>query len=236
MPSMPDAETTCAYQFKVVLRDVSPMVWRRLLLRSDQSIADLHYAIQIAMDWSDQHLNCFRIHAKDYGVAHIGGNSFADNADHVFLGSFRFRIRERFLYEYDFYDHWVHEIRLEKKLPLSAKRFYPVCVGGAHVAPTEDCGGARAYMEHIDPRWRQWWDKWPQKEFQSALEVLKRFLDRPEEHIQPGDGEKLLAAATAWREHRKRSPDKIDRSAMNKRLRQYAVGDRAWLFCEIIGG
>ena len=66
---MPDAETTCAYQFKVVLRDVSPMVWRRLLLRSDQSIADLHYAIQIAMDWSDQHLNCFRIHGKDYGVA-----------------------------------------------------------------------------------------------------------------------------------------------------------------------
>ena len=40
---MRDAETTCVYQFKVVLRDVSPMVWRRLLLRSDQSIADLHY-------------------------------------------------------------------------------------------------------------------------------------------------------------------------------------------------
>ena len=40
---MPDAETTCVYQFKVVLRDVSPMVWRRLFLRSGQSIADLHY-------------------------------------------------------------------------------------------------------------------------------------------------------------------------------------------------
>ena len=70
---MLDAEATCVYQFKIVLRDVSPMVWRRLLLRSDQSIADLHYAIQIAMDWSDQHLNCFHIHGKDYGVAHIGG-------------------------------------------------------------------------------------------------------------------------------------------------------------------
>ena len=114
---MPDAETTCAYQFKVVLRDVSPMVWRRLLLRSDQSIADLHYAIQIAMDWSDQHLNCFHIHGKDYGVAHIVGMSFADNPDRVSLANFRFRIRERFLYEYDFYDHWVHEVRLEKTLP-----------------------------------------------------------------------------------------------------------------------
>jgi hypothetical protein len=44
----------------------------------------------------------------------------------------------------------------------------------------------------------------------------------------------LLAAATAWKEHRKRSSDKIDRSAMNKRLLQYAMGERAWLFCEII--
>jgi hypothetical protein len=46
----------CVYQFKVVLRGISPMIWRRLLLRSDQSIADLHYTIQIAMDWSDSHL------------------------------------------------------------------------------------------------------------------------------------------------------------------------------------
>ena len=90
------------------------MVWRRLLLRSDQSIADLHFAIQFAMGWSDQHLNCFRIPCKNYGVAHIGGLGLSDHAGHVFLASFRFRIRERFLYEYDFYDQWVHEIRLEK--------------------------------------------------------------------------------------------------------------------------
>jgi hypothetical protein len=31
---------------------VSPMVWRRLLLRSDHNIADLHHAIQISMGWS----------------------------------------------------------------------------------------------------------------------------------------------------------------------------------------
>ena len=44
-----------------------------------------------------------------------------------------------------------------------------------------------------------------------------------------------MAAVTAWKEHRKRGPDKIDRSAMNRRLRQYARGDREWLFCETIG-
>jgi hypothetical protein len=48
---------SCIYQFKVVLRGISPMIWRRLLLRSDHSIADLHYTIQIAMGWSDTHLH-----------------------------------------------------------------------------------------------------------------------------------------------------------------------------------
>jgi Plasmid pRiA4b ORF-3-like protein len=61
---MPGPQMLCVYQFKVVLRGVSPMIWRRLLLRSDHTIADLHYAIQIAMGWSDAHLNRFHSTAE----------------------------------------------------------------------------------------------------------------------------------------------------------------------------
>jgi hypothetical protein len=66
-------ELVCVYQFKVVLHGISPMIWRRLLLRSNQSIADLYYAVQIAMGWTDSHLHRFHIHGNDYGVAHEGG-------------------------------------------------------------------------------------------------------------------------------------------------------------------
>ena len=128
---MPGPQMLGVYQFKVVLRGVSPMIWRRLLLRSDQTIADLHYAIQIAMGWSDAHLNRFHIHGKDYGVAHEGGLTFSDNPGRVRLAQFGFRLRERFLYEYDFYDGWQHDVRLEKVLPLNSKRVLPVCTGGA---------------------------------------------------------------------------------------------------------
>ena len=98
------------------------MIWRRLLLRSDHSTADLHYAIQIAMGWSDAHLNRFHIHGRDYGVAHEGGLTFSDDPEGVRLAQFRFRLRERFLYEYDFYDLWQHDVRLEEVLPLNSKR------------------------------------------------------------------------------------------------------------------
>ena len=103
---MPGPQMRCVYQFKVALRGISPMIWRRLLLRSDHSIADLHYAIQIAMGWSDAHLNRFHIHGKDYGVAHEGGLTFSDDPEGVRLAQFRFRLRKRFLYEYDFSDLW----------------------------------------------------------------------------------------------------------------------------------
>ncbi|MGH8068783.1 MAG: IS1096 element passenger TnpR family protein [Candidatus Entotheonellia bacterium] len=46
--------------FKVVLLGISPMIWRRLLVRSDSTIADLHHIRQIAMGWSDTHLHLFR--------------------------------------------------------------------------------------------------------------------------------------------------------------------------------
>ena len=146
---MPDPQTPCVYRLKVVLRGISPMVWRRLLLRSDHPIADLHYAIQIAMGWSDAHLNRFHLHGKDYGVSHEGGLTFSDDPNRVRLAQFGLRLRERFLYEYDFYDGWLHDVRLENVLPLNSKRALPACTGGKGPAPPGSacssglCGGWR---------------------------------------------------------------------------------------------
>ena len=36
------------YQLRVVLRGISPLIWRRLLVRSDSTVAELHEAIQVA--------------------------------------------------------------------------------------------------------------------------------------------------------------------------------------------
>lgn len=134
------------YQLRVRLREISPEIWRRLLVRSDSTIANLHYTLQIVMWWSNFHLHQFIIHGKHYGVAKIGGMLFSDDPRQVRLEDFRFRINERFLYEYDFGDLWQHEIRVEKKLPIDPKKIYLVCTGGARLTPPEDCGGPWAYM------------------------------------------------------------------------------------------
>jgi hypothetical protein len=99
------------YQLRIWLKGISPMIWRRLLVKSNSTIADLHYTVQIAMGWDDDHLNQFIIQGKSYGVYHEGGVSFSDNAKHVYLSDFQFRPKEKFTYEYNFFDHWEHEIR-----------------------------------------------------------------------------------------------------------------------------
>src|SRR5512135_605841 len=61
------------YQLHVWIRRISPMIWRRLLVRNESTLADLHDVLQIAFGWSDFHLHRFRIHGRDYGTNRVGG-------------------------------------------------------------------------------------------------------------------------------------------------------------------
>jgi hypothetical protein len=86
------------YQLRIRLCAISPLIWRRLLVRSDTSIADFHHLIQFAFGWTDSHLHRFVLHGKAYGIAYIGGITFTDNPRQVRLATFCFRPNKRFLY------------------------------------------------------------------------------------------------------------------------------------------
>ena len=60
------------YQLKNVLRDISPMVWRRLKIAGNTDLGDLHTIIQLAMGWKDYHIHMLRIYAKKYGAYQSG--------------------------------------------------------------------------------------------------------------------------------------------------------------------
>jgi hypothetical protein len=61
------------------------------------------------MGWTNSHLHRFVIHGKEYGRAYDGGMGFANDPKRITLADFRFRLRERFVYEYDFNEHWQHD-------------------------------------------------------------------------------------------------------------------------------
>jgi hypothetical protein len=84
------------YQLHVWWREISPMIWRRLLVRSDSIIANLHYILQMAMGWGGYYLHHFIMRGKRYGIPQPGGLGFPDDSTQVRLADMRLRLRERF--------------------------------------------------------------------------------------------------------------------------------------------
>ena len=201
------------YQFHVWIRQISPMIWRRLLVRSDSSVADLHYTLQIAFGWSDDHLNLFHIHGQDYGVYHDGGVSFSKNPNLVKLSDFQFRKNERFTYEYDFGDWWEHTVRLEERLPLDKDKTYPRCIGGQRRAPPEDCGGPIAFMARRD--------EIPILEYE-LLEDIEESLRR-DDMVAIRARIEGIGELQEWLEL-----DTFDRRAVNHQLKQFSANEPAW--------
>ncbi len=208
------------YQFRFYLKEISPMIWRRLLIRNDSSIADLHHCIQIAMGWEDWYLHQFTIQGKAYGIAYSGGISFSDSARKVYLKDLCFRQNEKFTYEYNFFDHWVFEVRLEKKLPIDPRKICPLCTGGSRAAPPEDCGGPWAFMEledHYAP-----WDierkfmKLLKKHLATEKEDEEEEEDYDDDIYETEDEEETLYNLAYWA-HRHR----FNRRKVNRQLQEY---------------
>lgn len=197
------------YQLRIWIRKISPQIWRRLLVRSDSTIAELHGTLQIAFGWADDHLHQFLIRGKPYGIGRIGGIMFDDNPCQVQLRDFHFRLKETWLYEYDLTDWWQHEIRLEHILPFDPTKRYPICTAGKRRGPIEDCGGPLAFME-LQDEYSQW-------------KVLPQFAQLLLDHRDDlDDHQEELRHLAYWvvREN-------IDRRTLNSRLAEYGAGQQA---------
>jgi hypothetical protein len=201
--------TGTVYQLRVVLAGISPMVWRRLLVPAETSVAGLHAILQAAFGWSDEHLHRFTIHAVEYGLWRPGSAGFSRDARQVRLSGFGLRPRERFTYEYNFFAGWHHDIRVEQILPCSPRRRYPACSGGARQAPPEDCGSLEEFLAL-----RQ---RWPPVLIATRMaEILSDLLDADG---NTPDGE----AIGDYRDELARlldlaRLDKLDRAALNSAL------------------
>lgn len=142
------------YQLKVTLRWTKPPIWRRLLVPAGFTLADLHWAVQVAMGWDDSHLHEFRIGQKRFGKPDRNdgfmGPSAVDNEHSSYLFRVLGKVGGKAIYTYDFGDGWEHAIVVEKVLPPEPGLAYPICVGGKLQGPPEDCGGIPGYYNLLE--------------------------------------------------------------------------------------
>jgi hypothetical protein len=183
------------YQLKVTLRDIDPLIWRRIQVWEDTTLGKLHNILQIVMGWEDCHLHEFIIGRRLYSIPDadddLNERTVIDERQQRLLDVLP-RVGTAFEYLYDFGDSWQHDLLLEAILLPDPRQQYPRCVVGERHCPPEDVGGPVGFDEYLkalaDPEdeehenWLRWRGPFDPDAF-SLNEINrllgKRFQPRP---------------------------------------------------------
>jgi hypothetical protein len=167
------------YALHVALEDISPPIWRRLLVPADITLNRLHTVIQRAMGWQNQHL--YEFHVEGLRKRHLKLATSRQLWQVAEAGSL-------FSYVYDFGDGWCHRIVVEEVLSSDdGESARVVCLGGERACPPEDCGGVGGYEDLLkklgDPTNEEYFDAvaWVGAEFDPEkfdLRVVNAALGR----------------------------------------------------------
>lgn len=139
-------------QLKVTLKHFKPLIWRRVQVRSDTNLGELHGIFQLAMGWGNCHLHHFIV-GKRPNFLFIGaqepdaGNDLEE--DEVMVSEVLPAAKSKMVYEYDFGDSWEHEVIVEKIVPAEEGVYYPRCLAGENACPPEDVGGVWGYADFL---------------------------------------------------------------------------------------
>lgn len=142
---------------RITVADVTPAIWRRIVVDSDISLRALHHIIQAAFGWNSSHLHDYRIEGKNYCKLDdediVNGNL---GIEEKMLDDRKAKLNrllyagQRFMYQYDFGDSWDHEIEVEKIEPVPEPMGAAHIVDGARVCPPEDVGGSWGYSDILN--------------------------------------------------------------------------------------
>jgi hypothetical protein len=135
------------FELDVRLREIEPAIWRTIEVPGAATLEDVHYAIQVAMGWTNSHVHQFTIGDSMYGMAGDDATDIEDEAEH--------RLQDlvesggSFLYEYDLGDGWEHDVTVSK-VSTAARAPRVRCTAGARACPPEDCGGPHRYGDLLE--------------------------------------------------------------------------------------
>ncbi len=134
-----------AIQLKIALKYMRPAIWRRVVLPDNYTLGNLHEVIQIVMGWHNGHMHRFEIGGRSYTSAEAYDEMDMEDESMVLLGGLLNKEKQKFLYEYDFGDSWIHEITVEKIFPVESQKQGALCLSGKRACPPEDCGSYPGY-------------------------------------------------------------------------------------------
>lgn len=149
-----------AYILKLSFEDITPLIWRRIILPAGATFNRLHETIQNVTNFQStlEPYHTFGVEIDDYFITN-NESILEDYQGKTYAGKTvkqptRIKIdtylekHDHFIYNYDFGDDW--RIRVELEEIVEDYYFgYPTLLDGAGTAPPEDVGGPPGYEEFL---------------------------------------------------------------------------------------
>jgi hypothetical protein len=103
------------FQIQISLNGFAPKIWRRIQLKSDTLLPDLHDIIQTTMGWDDSHLHQFIKSKEFYGDSSLDADFEVIDYRKIKLSAMLKKEKDTMKYKYDFGDSWEHTSLHKKK-------------------------------------------------------------------------------------------------------------------------
>ena len=149
-----------AYILKISFEDITPLIWRRIILPAGATFNRLHQTIQNVTNFQSDldPYHSFGVEIDDYFITNnesileeYKGKKYAGKTvkqpTRIKIDSYLEKHGD-FIYNYDFGDDW--RIRVELEEMVEDYYFgYPTLLDGEGTAPPEDVGGPPGYEEFL---------------------------------------------------------------------------------------
>jgi hypothetical protein len=114
---------------------------RTIAVRSEQTLMDLHHAIQRAIKWDDDHLYAFFMSGKVHDARTEIGHPYLEDVplyvDELTIGELGLVRKHKFVYFFDFGDSHQFEVEVLDIHPKAERRNYPVLLDKQGASPRQ---------------------------------------------------------------------------------------------------
>ena len=145
---------------RIELLNVAPLVWRRVFVSDQWTLASLHPYLQWLLGWNDSHAHEFEVGAAivapDWWIEEMSldsdsGHYRDERRVSVAAVLAELGARGEFEYRYDMGDGWQLRIVFESpSQPIIEGLPLPRCVAGENAGPPDDVGGPQGYEMFLE--------------------------------------------------------------------------------------
>ena len=137
------------YQLKLAVPFSDPLIWRRIQVPGQLTLADMHQVIQVCMGWRDSDSHQFLVgkifYQPGFGIENYKRKPEYDEAAFK-LHQLEEGMQFLFSYLYDGGDGWELQIAVEEILAPGTLESGPLLVDGANGCPPEESGDIHQYQ------------------------------------------------------------------------------------------